>query len=716
MDILLVTAYYPLQKSKYNLDTYNSWLSIFFECVTCSVIFFCSSETYLEIHSMAKSNVQFVQKEFDTFDMMKEPQMNKWKEWHNIDPEKNIHSPELYAIWAAKQEFIREAINLVNSNVYIWCDAGCFRTKRNGSFENTLKFISPEKITCLDVTSLCDGEKLIGGAILAGDKNAWFNFSRDYLNELERSINGKDQVIFQRIINNSNAIIISPTYKYGDPWFYLTYLFSKEIIFKFEHYIDQVIYINLEHRKDRKDRIEKELSIFPKEKVQRFNAIYEPERGHFGCSKSHIEVLKLAIKNNWKNYLVVEDDMEFTNFKEGYKILENLVDNTYDVIILGGTSLSYDVKSYRLYNCCCTTAYIVSNHYYSKLLKNFEEGAILLDKKYSQADLYAIDQYWHILQCIDNWYCIFPVLCKQISDYSDIDKKNIDKELLNYTNILTLNPKYLTIRLQPGLGNQLFQLAFLLYASRITQNPIFLETLTSPESIHSSEQYFETLLKKWKSNYSQKQVITTLQENSKMAYENWKIKINSVSGNIRLKGYFQRFKYVNLIRDEFISRLTFNKSILKKYPDIQNKFFIHIRGGDYLNNSFHFIDLCLYYNECIEKHKDEEFIIFTNDISYANSILPNFQIIEENEVDTLYLMSQSKGCICSNSSFSWWGAYLNPNRPIYFPDKWFNDPSMDTSGLYFNKNYDILEEEEEVKMKVNINLLRLSREKIRYRK
>jgi hypothetical protein len=81
-------------------------------------------------------------------------------------------------------------------------------------------------------------------------------------------------------------------------------------------------------------------------------------------------------------------------------------------------------------------------------------------------------------------------------------------------------------------------------------------------------------------------------------------------------------------------------------------------------------------------------------------------------------MSQSKGCICSNSSFSWWGAYLNPNRPIYFPDKWFNDPSMDTSGLYFNKNYDILEEEEEeeVKMKVNINLLRLSREKIRYRK
>jgi len=46
-------------------------------------------------------------------------------------------------------------------------------------------------------------------------------------------------------------------------------------------------------------------------------------------------------------------------------------------------------------------------------------------------------------------------------------------------------------------------------------------------------------------------------------------------------------------------------------------------------------------------------------------------------------MSKAKGCICANSSFSWWGAYLNPNRPIYFPDKWFNDSSMDTSGFYF---------------------------------
>jgi glycosyl transferase family 25 len=181
-------------------------------------------------------------------------------------------------------------------------------------------------------------------------------------------------------------------------------------------FIEKVIYINLEHRNDRKDQIEKQLSIFPSKKVERFNAIYEINRGHLGCSKSHIEVLKLAIQNNWKNYLVVEDDAEFCNFETGYKVLENLVSNPYDVIVLGGTALSCDTSSYKLYNCCCTTAYMVSNHYYSRLLKNFEEGAFFLDKNYNQSELYAIDQHWHSLQRIDNWYCVFPVLFKQISD------------------------------------------------------------------------------------------------------------------------------------------------------------------------------------------------------------------------------------------------------------------------------------------------------------
>ena len=89
-------------------------------------------------------------------------------------------------------------------------------------------------------------------------------------------------------------------------------------------------------------------------------------------------------------------------------------------------------------------------------------------------------------------------------------------------------------------------------------------------------------------------------------------------------------------------------------------------------------------------HENEEFVIFTNDIPYAKNYFKDIPIIQENELDTLYLMSQAKGCICVNSSFSWWGAYLNPNRPIFMPSKWFGNILMDKSGYYF-KGVQIIE-------------------------
>jgi hypothetical protein len=66
----------------------------------------------------------------------------------------------------------------------------------------------------------------IGGGVLAGDKDAWLIFSKNYLDSLAADIHGKDQDIFCRILRADTAVIIKPNNSYGDPWFYLTYIFS----------------------------------------------------------------------------------------------------------------------------------------------------------------------------------------------------------------------------------------------------------------------------------------------------------------------------------------------------------------------------------------------------------------------------------------------------------------------------------------------------------
>ena len=222
----VVTAYYPVPSGKHSVRDYKEWYTKFFQCVNCPVICFCPKEIIDELKSVANENVEFIVRDFYSFEMMSNEQMIKWKAWHENDPEKFRHSPELYAIWAAKQEFVREAIKISNYDIYVWCDIGCFRTIRPGSFDFTYKYIQPGKITCLKL----DIYNTIGGGVLAGDKNAWNIFYKNFTNELNANINGKDQVIYKRILNTNNAVFIEPKDNYGDIWFYLTYIFSMSTI------------------------------------------------------------------------------------------------------------------------------------------------------------------------------------------------------------------------------------------------------------------------------------------------------------------------------------------------------------------------------------------------------------------------------------------------------------------------------------------------------
>ena len=126
---------------------------------------------------------------------------------------------------------------------------------------------------------------------------------------------------------------------------------------------------------------------------------------------------------------------------------------------------------------------------------------------------------------------------------------------------------------------------------------------------------------------------------------------------------------------------------------------MHIRRGDYLTTGEVYGGNCTdaYYKRGIalirEKYPEAKFFVFSNDDTWTRAWIKetfpgdnSFAVVEgapeeEGYLD-LYLMSRCKHHILANSSFSWWGAYLNPSadKTVIAPARWFNN--QDCRDIY----------------------------------
>ena len=240
-------------------------------------------------------------------------------------------------------------------------------------------------------------------------------------------------------------------------------------------------------------------------------------------------------------------------------------------------------------------------------------------------------------------------------------------------------PLSLTVDLAGGLGNQLFQLAALLHVARLTRRVPYIQSLANP-SPHSKLSYFDTILRQFKSLHSNVKPTSKVLEPS-MAYTDW-CGLLRRSPNPEMNGYFQDWRYIDA---DFVRRLQFSPDVLTRYP-AKDRIFLHIRGGDYVGHAVHDLHLDDYYQRALTHFPDAHFLVVTNDIEYAVSrpwlADVKYTLVMESEIDTLYLMSQCAGGICANSSFSWWGAFLNPDRKIVMPDRWYTSGYVQ-SDYYF---------------------------------
>lgn len=167
-----------------------------------------------------------------------------------------------------------------------------------------------------------------------------------------------------------------------------------------------------------------------------------------------------------------------------------------------------------------------------------------------------------------------------------------------------------------------------------------------------------------------------------------------------LDGYFQSRKYFenheDLIREQFEPSQEIINKLCSKYGSLRyHSCAIHVRRGDYVDLSYYHQIKMDYYEASMLKISQQtgiiHFMIFSDDIAWCKENFKNtgyqYTFMEGNtDFYDLILMSCCRHQIIANSSFSWWGAFLNknPDKIVIFPEKWFGEvANLDATDLYY---------------------------------
>ncbi len=286
----------------------------------------------------------------------------------------------------------------------------------------------------------------------------------------------------------------------------------------------------------------------------------------------------------------------------------------------------------------------------------------------------------------------------------------------------------IVVQLQGGLGNQMFQYAFgkalsMRYGEELQLDISFLEKKATQYTQRNFElNVFSVLDKIANTNLirsfedaesshplyriKRKFIQPRYHTSREKVFSYHPIELPDVSFK-RFIGFWQSEKYFLPIQNEIrnIFSFSFDESKLnlevlqkmKQYDSIS----IHIRRGDYVTNSaasaFHgTCDLDYYKNGILEISRDllsPAVFVFSDDPEWVqkniNFSIPTFYV-NHNQGKESYLdiglMSKCAHHIIANSSFSWWGAWLNtfPAKKVIAPKKWFSDSGIDTSDLIPN--------------------------------
>jgi len=245
-----------------------------------------------------------------------------------------------------------------------------------------------------------------------------------------------------------------------------------------------------------------------------------------------------------------------------------------------------------------------------------------------------------------------------------------------------------------GLGNMMFQLASTYAMARQTGHRFGIQDIPLPPTKHSHIDYKQNIFRGW-----QAYQVSVLPSHKIQEHNAQHIDLNTLrqlpdNHVVLMSGYFQRYEYLEPNKEEVFALfdLHLHETLQEKYQGMEDAYFLHVRRGDYVGNSFHEMNYAEYYKRAVERiGTDKVAYIVSNDIEWCKQwdllkTIPH-RFVEEDEVDTLRIMMRcGLGGIAANSTFSWWGLYLNTNRPyLILPSKWYPHQTIQEDGYYFNE-------------------------------
>lgn len=285
----------------------------------------------------------------------------------------------------------------------------------------------------------------------------------------------------------------------------------------------------------------------------------------------------------------------------------------------------------------------------------------------------------------------------------------------------------IVVRLNGGMGNQMFQYAFARSLSiekgvKFCLDKRYLENRT-PQKKFVFRNYDLSIFNIKEEFYKDSESISTskfyadniLIKSIKMfpllknfashlylePFFNFDKDFRAIRGNCYCVGYFQSYKYFDKIKDTILVDFSFKTPLRSNCNDLKfritntNSVCINIRRGDFLNNQYHGTVGNLYYYQAIDilqlSETDITIFVFSDDIAWCEQNLkfshPTEFVSHEYAgikfADYLGLMILCKHFIIPNSTFAWWAAFLsqNENKKIIAPKKWFMDSKIDTTDL-----------------------------------